>query len=273
MEQKIFFQSSLPRSGSTLLQNIMGQNPDFYVTPTSGMFELLYAARQNYTDSPEFKAQDPTLMKKAWMGFCNGAMNGYFSAITDKPYVVDKSRAHGVHYDFINFFYENPKIVVMVRDLRDIFASMEKNFRENQHLSSPLVNHAELRGTSTPKRIDIFANSQPVGMAIERLNEMMRQGIDAKVFFVKYEDLCLHPENEMRRIYDFYGVDYYEHDFDNIEQITTEDDSVYGIFGDHKIRTKLEPTRSVARDLLGRDVTNWIWDTYKWYFDYFRYSK
>jgi hypothetical protein len=25
--------------------------------------------------------------------------------------------------------------------------------------------------------------------------------------------------------------------------------------------------------LLGRDVTNWIWDTYKWYFDYFRYSK
>ena len=31
--QKIFFQSSLPRAGSTLFQNIIGQNPDFYVTP------------------------------------------------------------------------------------------------------------------------------------------------------------------------------------------------------------------------------------------------
>jgi len=28
MEQ-LFFQSSLPRSGSTLLQNILAQNPDF----------------------------------------------------------------------------------------------------------------------------------------------------------------------------------------------------------------------------------------------------
>ena len=42
MEKKIFFQSSLPRAGSTLLQNIIGQNPEFYVTPTSGVLELAY---------------------------------------------------------------------------------------------------------------------------------------------------------------------------------------------------------------------------------------
>ena len=61
--EKLFFQSSLPRAGSTLLQNIMGQNPDFYVTPTSGVLELVYAARSNYSDSPEFKAQDADTMK------------------------------------------------------------------------------------------------------------------------------------------------------------------------------------------------------------------
>ena len=47
--EKIFFQSSLPRAGSTLLQNIIGQNPEFYVTPTSGALDLLYSARTNYT--------------------------------------------------------------------------------------------------------------------------------------------------------------------------------------------------------------------------------
>jgi len=273
MKQKIFFQSSLPRSGSTLLQNIFAQNPSFYATPTSGVLELLFAARQNYTESPEFQAQDSELMKKGWQSFCLHGLEGFYKGVTDKPYIVDKSRGWSIHYDFLNFFYDSPKVIVMVRDLRDIFASMEKNFRENQHLSSPLVNHAELRGTSTPKRIDIFANSQPVGMAIERLAEVLRQGLDTKMLFVRYEDLCLHPENEMRRIYDFLEVENYDHDFDNIEQVTKEDDSVYGIFGDHKIRTKLEPTRSVAKELLGRDVTNWIWDTYKWFFDYFRYTK
>ena len=271
--QEIFFQSSLPRSGSTLLQNIFAQRPDMYATPTSGVLELLYGARANYTESPEFKAQDSDLMKKGFQSFCHDGLVGFYKAVTDKPYVVDKSRGWGVHRDFLDFVYPNPKIVCVVRDLRDVFCSMEKNYRNNQHLNDSIINHAELRGTSTPKRIDIWSNSQPVGMAIERLSEIIRQGYDGKILFVKYEDLCLHPENEMKRIYDYLEIETFTHDFDNIEQITKEDDSVYGIFGDHKIRTKLEPTRSVAKEILGRDVTNWIWDNYRWFFDYFRYTK
>jgi sulfotransferase len=70
MVQKIYYQSSLPRSGSTLFQNIMAQNPDFYVTPTSGVLELVYAVRNNYTNSPEFKAQDPQEMRAGFLNFC-----------------------------------------------------------------------------------------------------------------------------------------------------------------------------------------------------------
>jgi sulfotransferase len=273
MPEKIFFQSSLPRSGSTLLQNIMGQNPDFYVTPTSGVLELLYAARANYTESPEFKAQDSEEMMNGFRGFCRAGFEGFYAGITDKKYAIDKSRGWGIHRDFVEFFYPEPKVICMVRDLRDIFCSMEKNFRKNQHLSDPVVNHAELRGTSTPKRIDVWANSQPVGMAIERLSEILRQGYDDKILFVRYEDLCMYPETEMQRIYNYLGVEYFKHDFDNIEQLTQEDDAVYGIFGDHTIRQKLEPLASSAKKVLGRDVTDWIWNTYRWYFDRFKYNK
>jgi hypothetical protein len=77
----------------------------------------------------------------------------------------------------------------------------------------------------------------------------------------------------MKRIYDYLGLETFDHDFDNIEQKTKEDDEVYSIGNIHTIRTKLEPTRSVAREVLGRDVTNWIWDNYRWFFDYFRYTK
>ena len=66
---KIFYQSSMPRAGSTLLQNILAQNPDFYVTPTSGLLELIFGARANYTNSPEFKAQEDVAMKKAFLAF------------------------------------------------------------------------------------------------------------------------------------------------------------------------------------------------------------
>jgi sulfotransferase len=270
---KVFFQSSLPRSGSTLLQNIIGQNPDFYVTPTSGVLELVYAARANYSTSPEFKAQDSALMEKGYKEFCLKGFEGFYNAITDKQYVLDKSRGWGYHYDFLDFFYPNPKIIVMVRDLRDVFASMEKNHRKSQHLTSPLVNHAEMNGVTVGQRIDMWSQGQPVGLAIERLLNIFQLGNDIKMLFVKFEDLCLYPETEMNRIYEFLELPHFEHDFDNIEQITQEDDEVYGIFGDHKIKNKLEFQVSQAKKILGVNECEWIYNRYKWFFEKFNYKK
>lgn len=271
--KNIYYQSSLPRAGSTLLQNIFAQNPDFYVTPTSGVLELIYAARANYTNSMEFKAQDAKTMQDGFLGFCREGMMGFYNAITDKPFVLDKSRGWGIHYDFLNAIYPEPKIICMVRDLRDIYASMEKNYRKNPEKANPIVDWSKMQGTTVAKRIDIWANTIPVGMALERLSEIHRLGNDKHILFVKYEDLCLYPETEMQRMYSYLGLPYFEHDFDNIEQVTKEDDEVYGIFGDHTIRTALEPTKSKAKTLLGADVCDWIWTNYQWFFNKFGYKK
>ena len=58
MNKNIFFNSSLPRSGSTLFSNIIGQDTRFFVTPTSGLLELLYTSRAVFSKSPEFQAQN-----------------------------------------------------------------------------------------------------------------------------------------------------------------------------------------------------------------------
>lgn len=272
MPEKIFFQSSLPRSGSTLFQNIMGQNPDFYVTPTSGVLELIYAARNNYTNSPEFKAQDANLMKSGFLQFCHDGIFGFFNGITDKKYVVDKSRGWGIHYGFINSFYPEPKIICMVRDLRAIFSSMEKNFRKNPHLDSGIVNHATMSGTTTEKRIDAWAKSQPVGLAIERLYQIIKDGTSKKILFIKYENLTENPEKELRRVYEYLELPYFNHDFENIEQITAEDDSIYGIYGDHQIRKKLESLASDWNEILGVNAAAWIRNQYGWFYNEFQYS-
>ena len=41
MNKTIFYLSGLPRSGSTLLGSLIGQRPDFTVTPTSPFLDLL----------------------------------------------------------------------------------------------------------------------------------------------------------------------------------------------------------------------------------------
>jgi sulfotransferase len=269
--EKLFFQSSLPRAGSTLLQNIMGQNPDFYVTPTSGVLELVYAARTNYSDSPEFKAQDADIMKTAFLSFCGGGVHNFFEAITDKKYVIDKSRGWGVHYNFLNSFHPDPKIICMIRDPRAIMASMEKNFRKNQHLDSGLVNHAEMTGTTTEKRVDIWVSSQPVGLAMERLYQVVKEGIDEKMLFIKFENLTQNPKKEIEKVYNFLELPQFKHDFNNVEQITQEDDQVYGMYGDHTIKSKVEPVKKDYNQVLGTQAANWVKNNYKWFYDTFKY--
>ena len=266
----IFYQASLPRAGSTLLQNILGQNPDFYVTPTSGVLELVFGARGNFDNSPEFKAQDSSEMEAGFRAFCSEGVKGFFNAITDKPYIVDKSRGWGVYYDFLSFYQENPKVICMVRDLRDVFSSMEKQHRKSQKVSGGIINDADMKGTTTAKRVDIWANSQPVGLALDRLQQVLLE--KHPVLFVRYEDLTANPQAELARIYKYLGVAEYNHTFTDVKQITQEDDSVYGAFGDHTIRGDVSAKPSDYDDVLGKNTSDNIKRAYPWFYETFGYA-
>jgi sulfotransferase len=268
---KIFFQSSLPRAGSTLLQNILGQNPDFYVTPTSGVLELLYIARQGYSNELSFKAQDKKQMDKAWLSFCRGGLEGYFKGLTNKKYVIDKSRGWAIHYNFLNSFYPNPKIICLVRDLRSIYSSMEKNYRKNPHIDAGIVDWNESKGISTSKRVDQWSVSPPVGIALDRLEQTIREGLDKNMLFVKFEYLTSDPQIVMDKIYEFLEIDSFKHDFNNIKQVTQENDGFYGIFGDHTIRPQVLPVKEDYNEILGEELSNDIVNSYPWFYNYFQY--
>jgi sulfotransferase len=273
MIENIFFQSSLPRSGSTTFQNLIQQNPDFYATPTSGVLELIFGARANFSTSPEFKAQDNELMQSGFKEFCKNGMFGFYNAITDKKYVMDKSRGWSVYRSFLNEIYPNPKIICLVRDLRSVVSSYEKIYRKNSLVQDPIRIDSTGKGTTVHKRVDEWMHpTNTIGRAVERLFETIRLGYDDKILFIKYEDLCMFPEIEMKRVYEYLEIPYFEHDFDNIEQKTKEDDSVYGLTNDlHVIRPKLELKNPDYKEVLGKDISDWIYSTYKWYFDKFGY--
>ena len=273
--EKIFFQSSMARSGSTIFQNLMGQNPDFYVTPTSGVLELVFGARANFTNSLEFKAQDSQLMEAGFKNFCKQGMEGFYKGMTDKKYVLDKSRGWAVYRPFLDSFYPNPKIICLVRDLRAIVSSYEKIYRKNPLTHDPIRDDATGRGTIVHKRVDEWMTAtNTIGRGVERIQETIRLGHDSKILFIKYEDLCLYPEIEMKRVYQYLEIPYFEHDFENIQQITHEDDDVYGLSKDlHTIKPNLTLPKPDYKDVLGQDICNWIYTTYQWYFDKFNYKK
>ena len=269
--EKVFFQASLPRAGSTLLQNVMGQNPDFYVTPTSGVLELIFAARGNYDSSPEFKAQDGSEMNKGWKGFAKAGLEGFFDGITDRKYAMDKSRGWGYHYQMLNAFYPDPKIVCMIRDPRAIFSSMEKNHRKNEGINADIVNHSKMAGITTKQRVASWSANPPVGMALQRLEQLVHQGTADKMLFVKFEEFTADPLTQIHRIYNYLEVDTFHHDFNNVEQITVEDDAVYGPYGDHTIKKEIRPVKEDWNNILGIDISRDIRNGYDWFYKYFQY--
>ena len=274
MEHKnIFFNSSMPRSCSTLLQNVLMQNPSIFPTQTDPVLEYLYAARINYTDSTEVKAQDATIALKNWRGFCWGGLNGYATAYTDRPNICIKTRGGTIHYNwFKQFMPYQPKMICMVRNLKAVIASMEMLFRANVEKHQPIENHAQLSGNNTLKRIDSFLASPPIGLALDRIKDCFQQGINKHVLYIRAEDFCSFPTREINKIYNYLELSEFKHNFDNIEQYTQEDDSVYGLSPNlHTIRNVLQPIKDNSIPVLGVDACNWIDNNYKWYQQLFNY--
>lgn len=256
-EQKIVFNSSLPRSGSTLLQNILAQNPRFYCSPTSGLVALLDAARIPFTDSPTFKAQDAGVMAAGFRGFCRGGLTGFYAGITDKPVCVDKSRMWVLHYEWLNSFYPDPKILVCVRDLRAVLSSMEKLWRRAR--ATDPGREADLSRymarLTVANRVTHWLNSNPVGLGVLALVDAAERGVVPKLHVIRYEDLTANPKAAMQGVYRYLGEPEFDHDFDHVEQVTREDDAHHGVYGDHQIRSKVQPLQPDYWEVLGRDLS------------------
>ena len=272
-KQTIFYQSSLPRAGSTLLQNIIGQNPEFHVTPTSGMIDMMLGARIGYNGNHEAKAGDMKQWKEGFYAFCKEGFKGYVSELTDKPYILDKNRAWGSYYALLNNINPNPKIIVMVRDLREVFSSMEKKFRANPDMDGGEINNTTLDGITTHKRVEQWAIGHPIGYATQKLYQSILDKTATNFLFIRYEDLCSNPDNCMRDIYKYFELEYYQHDFSKINQVTVEDDTIHGIYGDHTIRNTLKMLPNDSKDILGEFTCDWIYNSFLWFFKHFRYNK
>ena len=264
--KKIIFNSSMPRSGSELLQVILHQNPSIYGSPTSPLCDYIGSIR-NCQLNPEVQSQPAEIMKQALFSTCKHAIHGYYEPITNRPVVCDKSRTWLWHYDLLkNSLGETPKMICIIRDLRDIFASMENNWRKNRHLPIGPDNAIEAKQMMLEDRIGYWSHNHPIGFSIKRLYDAGDQGYLKNVFILRYEDLTTFPDECMEKLYNYLELPYFQHDWKNIVKEVKEDHKWHGPYGNHDVKKELNPFLQPHKKILTNDICNRIIDGHRWYF-------
>jgi sulfotransferase len=153
---------------------------------------------------------------------------------------------------------------------------MEKNYRKHPDKAPtlfPQPSQEKPMGIITLEdRVEYWSKSIPVGTSIESLKDIVLRDNDRKILFIKYEELFTSPQLQLNKIYDYLEIPRFEHDFNNIQQITFENDKFFGIFGDHKIRPSLEVLPPDYNQILGPEISQQIRALYNWFYDYFKYD-
>ena len=90
---RIFFISGLPRSGSTLLANILAQNPDIHTAGTSGMLDVMFVVRNRWDRLIEHRAMNAQESDWRKRNVLLGILAGYHGHVNE-GIVFDKSRGH-----------------------------------------------------------------------------------------------------------------------------------------------------------------------------------
>jgi sulfotransferase len=250
----IYFIAGLPRSGSTLLCNLLMQNPRFHASGTSGLVEVLRGVRDGWDQVAAFRAMPSAASRAAQLGALRGALFGFYDFV-DRPVVFDKSRAWPNYVEMLAALLgdERVKILCCVRDLRDVVASFEKVYRRTLAVGVPMQQREAPEAFATLQgRCDLWVRAdQPIGSAYNAVKDALARGHREKLHFVRYEELTAQPAATMAGIYAFLGEDGFTHDFENVEQVIAEDDRVHGFEGLHVIRSSVRAQRAQWPQVLG----------------------
>lgn len=248
-----YFIAGLPRSGSTLLANILCQNPRFYASGTSGIMDVMFGIRNQWDNLVEFKATPNPEAKKRVL---KAVLDSYYDI--GKPVVFDKCRGWLSLIEMAEYALdERVKILVPVRDLRDVVSSFEKLWRKANAFKQSAPDGFYFDFQTVEGRVNYWLRGdQPVGLAVNRIRDAIKRGCGDRLFFVEFDKLTSNPEETMRAVYAFLGEEYYVHDFDNVEQVNKEDDGIFGFEGLHTIRPKVEPVKPYWEETIGQQFSN-----------------
>jgi len=232
--KQLFFLVAQPRSGNTLFASIMNQNPEIACTPNSITLEIikdLFLLKQTdvFQNYPDHKSLDNVL---------DVVYNTYYKD-WPQPIIIDRGpvMTEGNFYLMQKHFKQPFKCIVLLRDLMDVLASYMKWYTENP---DAFVNRFNLQ-TDEEKLGMIMNKDGAVAKELEAIKNAFNY--PDICHFVKYDDLVAQPEQEFKKIYEFIGEPYFNHKFEDLQQV-----EVNGMkYNDTIVGKNMHNIRSVVR--------------------------
>ena len=224
--RKLFFLVALPRSGNTLFASIMNQNPEIASTANSITLEILkelflLKKTDTFQNYPDYKSLDNVL---------NNVFNLYYKdwpqrIIIDRgPIMVSGNPGN---FELMQkHFKPGFKCIVLLRDLMDVLASYMKWYTENP---SAFPNKYDCKNDE--EKLLMLMNKD--GAIVKNLKAIKNSYNYPNIcHYVRYDDIINNPEQEFKKIYNFIDEPYFNHRFNNLDQVNINglsyDDRIVG---------------------------------------------
>ena len=237
--------AGLPRSGSTLISSILNQNPEIHASANSPMCGMMFNLERSILASEQYRAYPkPQVIPQT---VC-GVLEGYYSDQSE-PIIIDKSREWSIqeHFNVLlrNLDYE-PKIIMPVRNIHNILASFMmlqlKNPESVSFIDQEIQARQEFNFYRDINDIRCDHLMRPKGLIDNCLYGIAFAMLPENrqyFHFIEYDDLVRDPKTTVSGIYEFFEIEEYSHDFNNIINKVKEDDRIYGLDGMHDVRKEI----------------------------------
>ena len=230
----LHFLSGLPRSGSTLLSAILGQNPDVRAGMTSPVFSFVSGLLPQLSNASEFNV---FIDNDARDRLLRGLFDNFYAGQTAKV-IMDTNRHWTSRMALLTRLFPEARFICCVRPLPQIVQSFESLFAANPVELSRLINFDA--GTNVYSRVDyMMGQAGLVGFPLNALKEAYYGAWSERLMLVSYARLCAAPRDVVAGIYQFLGLAPFEHDFAALELDTLDYDRTAGSPGLHQVRREV----------------------------------
>lgn len=267
-DKQLICVSGLPRAGSTLLCQLLAHHPDIYCPGhSSPLCQTLIGLRHNLSDNDFLRAQLDVNFDLTYQRLSNafrGFMQGWFTEAPNS-WVVDKNRGWLHHLELLHHLIPNFRILVCVRELGQVYGSVE-----SQHQKTILLDFPDhIANLSRYSRADrLLGDEGVIGSPLRSLESLqdIEPELQQHLYYVVFEHLMLEPVAAMQGIFQWLGLPPIQIDTQNLQVRPHESDSYYRYKYRHVNHSQIHPPK---HHQIPTRIQQQIQQKFSWYYQTF----
>lgn len=251
-----------PFSGSTLLCDILQQNPKFHASSTSDLVNRVSSDSVNLSQgegNADALMKDSKVQTDRARGIIRTTIKQHYAHIKSEV-VFDKARAWPYLSLLMQDVMPDSKMIVIVRNPCDIAASIERQHRYNAVYDFATT----LEGRTLTERLKIqFAADGIVGWPIKGLEDLFMRKMPK--IMVQYEKLVDTPKSTMQWLYEKLGEENFEHDFKSVKSTADDIDSRFLNKASHVTKPVVKKPTHGWKEVFDDSIGDFIMQQYPYF--------